>query len=115
MRDAHDEAKFKSKDFRYVQKSEKPFSYDDLNDWLQNGRAIVARTVDVKLNSSKYTAHTSKQEGCTDMARRGVPSWRIEMTGRGSSKKQQKIHIEIDWRDVAKLGGFSVSTPIGSA
>ena len=43
--------------------------------------------MDIKLDPSNYTSHTLRQGGCTDMARHGVPSWRMEVTGRWSSKK----------------------------
>ena len=44
------------------------------------------------------------------MARHGVPSWRTEMTGSWSSNKWKYMYINADWRDIAKLSGFSVST-----
>ena len=72
--------------------------------------AIVARKVYIKLDPSNYATHTLRQGGCTDMARHGVPSWRMEMTWRWSSKKLKKTYINADWRDIAKLSGFSVST-----
>ena len=110
MRNAYHKIKFKSKDFIFIHKTGKPFRYDHLNNWLQNAIAIVARKMDIKLDPSNYTAHTLRQGGCTDMARHGVPSWRIEMTGRWSSKKWKKTYINTDWRDIAKISGFSVST-----
>ena len=72
--------------------------------------AIVARKRNIKLDASNYAAHTLRKEGCTDMARHGVSSWRIEMIRRWSSKKWKKIYINADWRGTAKLSGFSVST-----
>ena len=109
MRNAYHKKRFKPKDFLFIHKNGKPFKYDHLNNWLQNAMAIVATKMNVKLDPSNYTAHTLRQGGCTDMARHGVPSWRIQMTGRWSSKKWKKIYINTDWRDIAKLSGFSVS------
>ena len=82
MLNAYHEIIFKSNDFIFIHKSEKSFRYDHLNNWLQNAMAIVARRIDVKLAPSNYTTHTLRQESCTDMARHGVLSWHIEMTGR---------------------------------
>ena len=49
--------------------------------------------MDVKLDPSNYTAHALRQGGRTDMARHGVPSWHIEMTGRWLSKKvEENVH-----------------------
>ena len=110
LRNKYHNKKFKSKDFLFIHKNGKPFRYDHLNNWLQNAMKIVARKMNVKLDPSNYTAHTLRQGGCTDMARHGVPSWRIQMTGRWSSKKWKKIYINTDWRDIAKLSGLSVST-----
>ena len=53
--------------------------------------------------------YTLRQGGCTDVARHGVPSRGIEMTGRWSSKKEKKIYITADLRDLTKLTGFPVS------
>ena len=39
----------------------------------------------------------------------GVPSWRIQMIGMWSSTNWKKIYINADWRDIAKLSGFTVS------
>ena len=57
---------------------------DSLNNWLQNAMLIVARKRNIKLNPTHYSAHRLRQGGCTDMARRNTPSWRIEMTRRWS-------------------------------
>ena len=46
--------------------------------------------MDIKSDPFNYTAHALRQRGCTDKARYGVPSWRIEMTGRWSSKNERK-------------------------
>ena len=72
--------------------------------------AIVARKMDRKLDPFNFAAHTLRQRGYIDMERQGVSSWCIEMTGRWSSKKCKVIYISADWKDIAKLGGFSVST-----
>ena len=63
-----------------------------------------ARRMDVKLKPSNGTAHTLTQEGCTDMARHGVLSQRIALTGRCSSEKWKKIY------NAAKLSGSPAST-----
>ena len=60
--------------------------------------------MDVRLDSSNFTARALRQESFTDVARHGVPSWRSKTTGRWSSKKWMK--------DIAKLIGFSVSTSL---
>ena len=109
MRNAYHKKKFKSKDFLFIHKNGKPFRYDHINNYLQNAMAIVARKMNIKLDPSNYTAHTLRQGGCTDMARHGIPSWRIEMTGRWSSKKWKTTYINTDWRDIAKISGFSVT------
>ena len=71
---------------------------------------IVAKKTNIKLKPTNYAAHTLRQGGCTDMTRHGVPSWRIHVTRRWSSKEWKKIYIKIDWRDMAKLSGFTVSS-----
>ena len=57
--------------------------------------AIVARKMNIKLDPSNYTANTLRQEGCTDMARHGVASWRIEMTGRWSENVRKYVLMQI--------------------
>ena len=86
MRDAYHEKKFKSNDFLFIHKNGKHFKCDHLNNWLQNAMAIVARKIKIKLNHFNYLAHSLRQGGCTDMVKHNVPSCRIEMTRRWSSK-----------------------------
>ena len=110
MRNAYHKIKFKGSDFLFIQKNKKPFRYDHLNNWLQNAIAIVSKKMKIKLDPSKYPAHSLRQGGCTDMARHNVPSWRIEMTGRWRSKMWKTTYINTDWRDISKLSGIPVTT-----
>ena len=58
VRNTYHNTKFKSKDFLFTHKNEKPFRYDHLNNWLQNAMAIVAKKMKIKLDPTTYTAHT---------------------------------------------------------
>ena len=74
-----------------------------------NAIVTLTKKLKVKLDPRKYTPHTLRQGGCTGMARHGVPSWRIEMTGRWRSKMWRKTYINTDWRDMAKLSNQTVT------
>ena len=114
MRNAYLKTNFRSKDLLFIHKNGKPSSYDCLNKWLQNAMTIVAKNMNVKMAPTNNTAHTIRQGSCTDMARHGVPSWRIqiEMTGRCASKGWKKMCFNTVWRDVAKLSGFTISSSL---
>ena len=43
------------------------------------------------------------------MARHGIPSWRIEMSGRWRSNMWRNTYINTDWRDMAKIKNCTVS------
>ena len=73
MQIACHETNFKARDFSVIHKRRNPFRSDHLNDWLQNAKAIVAKNMDMKLDSTNYTTHTLKQGVCTGVARHGVP------------------------------------------
>ena len=64
----------------------------------------------IKMDPSKYPAHSLRQGGCTHMARHNVSYWRIEMTGRWRSKMRKTTYINTDWRDISKLSGIPVTT-----
>ena len=109
MRNAYHKEKQRPRDFLFIHKDGSPFSYNHLNNWLQNAIVIVAKKLNIKLDASKYPAHSLRQGKCTDMARHGYPSWRIERAGRWQSKMWKKTYINTDWRDIAKISGLSVT------
>ena len=61
------------------------------------------------MNPEHYTPHCLRLGGCTDWARRGEPSWRIEMQGRWSSQIWRDTYINLDWKDMARIKGCTVS------
>ena len=109
IRDQYHKKKFLKSDFMFIHKDGEQFKYDHLNTWMFNAISLLGKKLRIKIDPSKYTPHTLRQGGCTDMARHGVPSWRIEMTGRWRSKMWRKTYINTDWRDMAKLSNHTVT------
>ena len=100
---------FKQSDYLFIHKNGKPFRYDNINNWIHNVILALNRRLNLNMDPKKYTPHALRQGGCTDLARHGVPSWRIEMKGRWRSKMWRHTYINTDWRDMAKLAGCTVS------
>ena len=71
--------------FLFIYKNGTSFTYNHLNNWLQNATAIVAKKLNIKLDPSKYPAHSLRQSKCTDIARHNYPSRQIETAERWQS------------------------------
>ena len=76
---------------------------------MHNVIGVLNRKLKLEMDPKKYTPHSLRQGGCTDLARYGVPSWRIEMKGRWRSKMWRHTYINTDWRDMARLAKCTVS------
>ena len=68
---------------------------------MHNVIGILNKKLSLNMDPKKYTPHCLRQGGCTDLARYGVPAWRIEMKGRWRSKMWRHTYINTDWRDMA--------------
>ena len=100
---------FKDSDFLFVHRNGSPFKYDNLNNWMHNVIGVLNKKLNLNMDPNKYTPHSLRQGGCTDLARYGVPSWRIEMKGRWRSKMWRHTYINTDWRDMALLANCTVT------
>ena len=109
IRNKYHKSTFKDQDFLFIHKNGTPFKYDNLNNWMYNVINALNKKLNLNMDPKKYTPHTLRQGGCTDMARKGFPSWKIEMSGRWESKMWRKTYINTDWRDMANLCGCTVS------
>ena len=109
MRNKYHNTPFKDEDFLFIHKNKNPLMYDQLNTWMHNVINRLNTILSLNMNPAHYTPHTLRLGGCTDWARRGEPSWRIEMQGRWSSKIWRYTYINMDWKDMARLKGCTVS------
>ena len=75
---------------------------------MHNAIPVLNRKLNLKMDPAMYTAHTLRLGGCTDMARKGVPNWKIEAQGRWSSKMWKYTYINMNWKDMADLRGGTV-------
>ena len=86
-----------------------PLSYRHVAAFLREGVDAMAVVDGVALCEKEYTPHSLRVGGCTDLARQGMQGYLIEQRGRWSSKVWKTTYINLDWRDIAKITGKSVS------
>ena len=93
----------------FIKKNGKTLEYNNLNNWIHNAIAALNKRMNLKMNPAHYTAHTLRTGGCTDMARKGYPGWMIESQGRWSTNMWKDTYINMDWKDMARLRGCTVT------
>ena len=81
-----------------------------MNDFLD--KVIIGRSkaTNVTLSPHHYTPHALRTEGATDLARLSPNMLFIQQFGRRKSEEWKRTYIELDFQDLAKLRGETITT-----
>ena len=109
VRNIYHHEQFGAKDFPFIHMNGKPLKCYQLNTWMHNVVIELNKVLNLNMDHNHRTPHTLRTGGCSDWARQGQPSWRIEMQGRWSSKMWRNTYINMNWKDMANLRGCTVS------
>ena len=93
----------------FVNTKNKPLPYDTFRNYIKQGIKKVSSKVKVDIDSSFYSPHCLRIGGCTDLTRDGVASWKISRLGRWTSDCWKNIYVNLDFYDIARLRGETVS------
>ena len=69
----------------------------------------MAKATGIALNPDYYTPHSIRIGSATDLARLGVPGWKIQKLGRWDTNMWTKTYVGLDLYDIARLRNSTIS------
>ena len=92
-----------------VAHKKKALSYGRLRKFIKTGIKLVGKAFNIKLNPKYYTPHSLQVGGCTDLSRAGATSCKVSTFGRWISDFWKQIYVNIDFLDLARPHGTTVT------
>ena len=93
----------------FVRGSGEILKYDEFRHFIHYGIEDMAKATGVPLEPMYYTPHSIRIGAATDLARLGVPGWKIQKLGRWDTDIWTKTYVGLDLFDVAKLRNSTLS------
>ena len=95
-------------DFVIISKFNVQLSMYKMNMFLKKGVRMVGKHYRTPIQPLRYSTHGLRHGGCTDMARLGIQSDKIQLWGRWRSECWKLIYVNLDLWDIARLHRLSL-------
>ena len=83
--------------------------YDKIRRFIKAAISCIADKQNISLDTAYYSPHCLRTGGCTDLSRAGTPAHLVSRFGRWNSDCWKQIYINLDFFDLARLRGETVS------
>ena len=101
--------RFKLSDPLFINNNNTVLKYDMVRRFIKAGIDCVSKKTRISLDKAYYSPHCLRIGGCTDLSREGTAAHLVSRFGRWASDCWKQIYINLDFFDLARLRGETIS------